>query len=114
MPVTPEVVEDQGNYSKVAAGQWRTIKFAVSLDRSCDPAFRQADQEASPPPTGSLLSRHAATLRDGGAMNSGPTGSVMVSRKIRSISALAEVSSDQPTTPSTGCSGGGWRAPHSA
>src|SRR3979411_1566693 len=49
-PVTPEVVEDEGNYSKVAAGQWRTIKFAVSLDRSCHPAFRQADQEASPPP----------------------------------------------------------------
>jgi len=29
---------------------------------------------------------HAATLRDGGAMNSGPTGSVTVSRRIRSIS----------------------------
>jgi hypothetical protein len=47
--------------------------------------------------------RHAATLRAGGAMNSGPTGSVTVWRKIRSISALAEGSSDQPATSSTGC-----------
>jgi hypothetical protein len=44
MPVTPEVVEDEGNYSKVATGQWRTIKFAVSLDRSCDQAFSTRSQ----------------------------------------------------------------------
>ena len=41
--------------------------------------------------------------RAGGAMNSGPTGSVMVSRRIRSISALVEASSRQPVTSSTGC-----------
>src|ERR1700692_874904 len=49
------------------------------------------------------MARHAATPRDGGAMNSGPTGSVMVSRRIRLISALAEASSDHPVTSSTGC-----------
>jgi hypothetical protein len=49
------------------------------------------------------VQRHAATLRAGGAMNSGPTGSLMVSRRILSISALADASSDQPVTSSTGC-----------
>src|SRR5580704_12164871 len=60
------------------------------------------------------LLRQAAMLRAGGAMNSGPTGSVIVSRRIRSISALAEASSRQPVTSSTGCSCSGCRAPHSA
>jgi hypothetical protein len=53
-------------------------------------------------------------LSDGGAMNSGPIGSVMVSRRIRSISALAEASSDQPITSSTGRNCSGCRAPHNA
>src|SRR5207244_4400772 len=52
--------------------------------------------------------------RDGGAMNSGPTGSVIRSRSTRSISALTSASSDQPFTSATGASWLGWRAPHSA
>src|SRR6516165_8903098 len=35
----------------------------------------------------------AAALRAGGAMNSGPTGSLIVASRMRSISALAEASS---------------------
>jgi hypothetical protein len=61
-----------------------------------------------------VLSAHAATLRAGGAMNSGPTGSAIVWPRIRSISALAGAASHQPATSSTGCSWPGWRAPHSA
>jgi hypothetical protein len=38
--------------------------------------------------SGQPVLRHAAMLSDGGAMNSGPTGSVMVSRRIRSISGV--------------------------
>ena len=57
---------------------------------------RRAKREFEPHP-------HAAMLRAGGAMNSGPTGSVIVSRRIRSISALAGASSRQPVTSSTGC-----------
>jgi hypothetical protein len=49
---------------------------------------RRAKREFEPHP-------HAAMLRAGGAMNSGPTGSEMVSRRIRSISALARSSSRQ-------------------
>src|SRR2546421_676204 len=52
--------------------------------------------------------------RDGGAMNSGPTGSVIRSRSTRSISALTSASSDQPLTSAAGASWLGWRAPHSA
>jgi fluoroacetyl-CoA thioesterase len=51
-----------------------------------------------------LAACHTVALRAGGAMNSGPTGSVTVSRRICSISALADASSDQPVTSSTGCS----------
>jgi len=57
---------------------------------------------------------HAAMLRAGGAMNSGPTGSLIVAARMRSISALAGASRRQPLTSSTGCSWPGWRAPHSA
>src|SRR5713226_4858152 len=53
------------------------------------------------------LLRHAATRRAGGAMNSGPTGSLIVSRMIRSISPLARASSLQPITSSTGRSWSG-------
>src|SRR5437588_13086900 len=60
------------------------------------------------------LPRHTATPRDGGAMNSGPTGSVMVSRRISSILAISVASSDQPVTSSTGRNCSGWRAPHKA
>jgi hypothetical protein len=49
----------------------------------------------------------APTLRSGGAMNSGPTGSWMVSRRMRSISAMVEASSAQPVTSSTGCNWSG-------
>ena len=45
-----------------------------------------------------------ATLRAGGVMKSGPTGSVIVTARMRSTSALAAASSDQPLTSSTGCS----------
>src|SRR5215472_16937977 len=57
---------------------------------------------------------HAAMLRAGGAMNSGPTGSLIVAARMRSISALARASRCQPLTSSTGSSWPGWRAPHSA
>ena len=56
----------------------------------------------TPSPTGEPI--HAAMLRAGGAMNSGPTGSLMVSSRIRSISALVEASSCQPVISSTGSS----------
>ncbi len=52
-------------------------------------------------------------LRDAGAMNSGPTGSLTDSRRIRSISDLAPASSRQPATSPTGSSWLGWRAPQS-
>src|SRR5262245_65287722 len=45
---------------------------------------------------------HAAMLRAGGAMNSGPTGSLIVALRMRSISALAAASRCQPLTSSTG------------
>src|SRR5262249_6055321 len=57
---------------------------------------------------------HAAMLRVGGAMNSGPTGSLIVAARMRSISALAGASRCQPLTSPTGSSWPGWRAPHSA
>jgi hypothetical protein len=56
----------------------------------------------------------AAKARAGGAMNSGPTGSLMVAARMRSISAIAGASSHHPFTSSTGCSWAGWRAPHKA
>src|ERR1700722_8486024 len=59
---------------------------------------------------GSLL--HEA--RAGGAINSGPTGSVMVSPRISSISALGEAPSRQPGPALTGSSWPGCRAPHNA
>jgi hypothetical protein len=46
-------------------------------------------------------------------MNSGPTGSLMVAARMRSISAIAGASSHHPFTSSTGCSWAGWRAPGS-
>src|SRR5205807_9866136 len=95
------------NYLKLVAGQGRTIKFAVSfwiqLERRAFRHFRLwIKRIAEQHWLGAGASPHAATLRDGGAMNSGPTGLVMVSRRIRSISALAEGSSDHPVTSSTG------------
>src|SRR5260370_4095274 len=57
---------------------------------------------------------HAAMLRAAGAMNSGPTGLVTVSRRIRSISALAAAASCHPATSLTGCTCEGWRAPRRA
>ena len=47
---------------------------------------------------------HAAMLRAGGAMNSGPTGSLIVAARMRSTSALAGASRCQPLTSSTGSS----------
>src|SRR2546429_5058211 len=47
------------------------------------------------------LPRHTATPRDGGAINSRPTRSVMGSRRSSSIFAISEASSDQPGTSST-------------
>ena len=44
----------------------------------------------------------ATTARSGGAMNSGPTGSLTVSRRIRSISAMLALSIVQPTTSEIG------------
>src|SRR5258708_15582714 len=90
--------EGERNHLKLGAGQRRTIKFGVNFEFELGQPAR----------------RHAATLRAGGAMNSGPTGSVMVSRRIRSISAFAEASSDHPITSSTGRSRSAWRAPHNA
>src|SRR6266849_3346598 len=49
-----------------------------------------------------------------GAMNSGPTGSVTISRRIPSIARFVSASSDQATTSSRGSSCSGLRAPHSA
>src|SRR5262249_28245187 len=54
---------------------------------------------------------HAATLRAGGAMNSGPTGSLIVAARMRSTSALAGASRCQPLTSSTGSSWPGEAAP---
>ena len=79
---------------------YSAIVCAVDLPH-CGPG---ATLRASPVAWHAVLLRHAATLRAGGAMNSGPTGSVIVSRRIRSISALAAASSRQPVTSSTGCS----------
>jgi hypothetical protein len=45
-----------------------------------------------------------AARRSGGAMNSGPTGSLTVSFRIRSISVIAALSMRQPTTPAIGAS----------
>ncbi len=45
-----------------------------------------------------------AARRSGGAMNSGPTGSLTVSCRIRSISAIAALSMRQPTTSAIGAS----------
>src|SRR5690348_11227359 len=56
----------------------------------------------------------AELQRAGGAMNSGPIGSLTVVFRIRSISALAGASSHHPVTSSTGCNWPGWRAPHNA
>jgi Aminotransferase class I and II len=58
--------------------------------------------------------KNATSRRGGGAMNSGPTGSVISSLKMRSISDFAAASSDQPNTSSMGSSWLGWRAPHNA
>ena len=44
----------------------------------------------------------AATARVGGAMNSGPIGSLMLSRRIRLILALVEASTRQPAISSIG------------
>src|SRR3979490_150124 len=49
-----------------------------------------------------------------GAMNSGPTGSVIVSLRMRSILARVAAPSDQPVTPSAACNWSGWRPPQSA
>jgi hypothetical protein len=46
----------------------------------------------------------AAKLRGGGAMNSGPIGSLIIALRMRSISALAGASSHNPLTSWTGCS----------
>src|SRR5260370_4130670 len=64
------------------------------------------------PPGYCAASKTAVSGRGGGAMNSGPTGSAIVSRKMRSISARAAVSSDHPKTSSIDCNCPGWRAPH--
>jgi len=61
-----------------------------------------------------FLRAYAATLRAGGAMNSGPIGAGIVARRMRSISALAGASSDHPLTSSTGSNWPGRRAPQSA
>jgi 5-aminolevulinate synthase len=58
--------------------------------------------------------KNATSRRGGGAMNSGPTGSVISSLKMRSISDFEAASSDQPNTSSMGSSWLGWRAPHNA
>ena len=47
-------------------------------------------------------------------MNSGPTGRVIVSRSMRSISRMEGSSSDQPATSAMASSCSGRRAPHSA
>jgi len=86
-------MENESRYLKVATEQPRTIKFAVRFETQIS-----VQQLLGQKNRGHAVLRQAATLRAGGAMNSGPTGSVMASRKIRSISALAEVSSDQPIT----------------
>ncbi len=46
----------------------------------------------------------SVSLRAGGAMNSGPTGSVIVSYRMRLISFMSEASSDQPITSDAGSS----------
>jgi hypothetical protein len=55
-----------------------------------------------------LLLRYApkaqAASWSGGAMNSGPTGSVMVSRRMRSISVIAAELMRQPMAPRTAAS----------
>jgi hypothetical protein len=51
----------------------------------------------------SMLGDYAAR-RSGGAMNSGPTGSLIVFCRIRSISAIAELSTCHPTTSAIGAS----------
>jgi hypothetical protein len=79
-------------HPKVATKSAAPIKFVVS-------PFKRRQLQSCDQGT----ARHAGAPRAGGAMNSGPTGSAMVSRRIRSISALAEASSDQPVTSSTGC-----------
>ena len=50
----------------------------------------------------SAVSHAATALRDGGAMNSGPTGSLIAALRMRSISALADASSSHPLTSPTG------------
>jgi hypothetical protein len=111
------------NCLKLVKAQGRAIKFSVSLQLRMatvarSKAFDKRMKSASDYCSSALIFltycgtvsfirsttvlRHAAMLRDGGAMNSGPTGSVMVSLRIRLISALAEASSAQPVTSSTG------------
>ena len=58
-----------------------------------------------------VLSRQA---RCRGAMNSGPTGSVIASLRMRSILARVAAPSYQPATPSAASIWSGWRAPQSA
>src|SRR5258708_14535516 len=72
--------EGERNHLKLGAGQRRTIKFGVNFEFELGQPAR----------------RHAATLRAGGAMNSGPTGAEIGWRRIQSISAFAEASSDPP------------------
>jgi hypothetical protein len=52
--------------------------------------------------SGELVSVLYAARRSGGAMNSGPTGSLIVSLRIRSISAIADLSMCHPMTSPTG------------
>jgi hypothetical protein len=61
-----------------------------------------------------LASCGEAAPRVGGAMNSGPTGSVTDRRTSASMACFASASSDHPTTSSSGASCSGLRAPQSA
>lgn len=74
--------------------------------------------ELSPPAHMDRLHVHiyavATICRAGGAMNSGPIGSLTLSRTIRQMAFSAAASSFQPSTLSTVCSCSGWRAPHKA
>ena len=106
------ITKGEGSVLKIATAQRRPIKFTVSFYvrlTGLPPGAVDKGDQAIIEQQLLLCCRdfYASRCDTAWAMNSGPTGSVMVSRRIRSISVLAEASSDQPITSSTGCNWSG-------
>jgi hypothetical protein len=109
------IAAPEGMLCAAAVAQLNKSTAAIADNRRMERAscfsspYERSERRGEPEPR-----QAAAKLRAAGAMNSGPTGSVTLAARMRSISALAGASSNQPPTSSTGCSWAGWRAPHKA